>query len=657
MVHEFQKLAKAYTVLYVEDDPVVNRETKKLLEKLFKSVRTASDGEEGLALFRQYHDDLVITDIQMPKLTGLEMTKKIREFDQNVPIVIFSAYDDKENLFMAIEYGISQYVIKPLDIPTFMLSLKKVLIQLHLEKKLTRLNNRLWDILNTMDDLVISYKKDKVTVANRHFLDFFGIDAMKVLTDKRFDLNQALVKEKGYTFADSWESFLEKLRSEGEKVVKLYDKANTTYRKFLIRYNLLSSNADEYMLTLTDISHIAFAKSDKGEKGLTDPLTKVYNRTYMHKVLEQEILSANEGGQGFSIMVLDIDRFGEINTHFGYNVGDAVLSEFASLVKENIPESMTLGRWSGDIFMIVAGGFDVDEMDKIGVTIGHMIAEHRFETAGTLSCSLGVTGCRDEDTIDTLMLRTGRYIAKSKKNGGNRLETDRTLTPEEKEQELEKEKIVSVFRELIEEEEKVRLHNFYKGLPINGEAKLLYMGGCDNLAISLKQNQAFVLSHSKTAIFTHPKLSLPIQAKVISVSISEMVVTLSEFHYVKSSPIDRTAIRFDTQEYIEVTLSKGLNRISGQLIDISSRSVAFHTFSLGDFKIRDDVIVEFDLSLGEKKSAHYKSTAKVIMVSKEGDYFKIVVLIFHSKQSEAALQQYLAQKQLELTQEILEFSL
>ena len=102
-VHEFQKMAKAYTVLYIEDEPDIRDETRKLLEKFFKSVRTGADGEEGLALYREYHDDIIITDVNMPKLSGLEMTKKIREFDQNVPIVIFSAYDDKTNLLSAID--------------------------------------------------------------------------------------------------------------------------------------------------------------------------------------------------------------------------------------------------------------------------------------------------------------------------------------------------------------------------------------------------------------------------------------------------------------------------------------------------------------------------------------------------------------------------
>ncbi|MFA7092124.1 MAG: response regulator, partial [Arcobacteraceae bacterium] len=83
-----KKLLKRLKALYVEDDDNIRNELASLLGNFFDTVFTAADGEEGLALFNAHKDeiDVVLSDINMPKMTGIEMVKEIRKIDTKVPV-------------------------------------------------------------------------------------------------------------------------------------------------------------------------------------------------------------------------------------------------------------------------------------------------------------------------------------------------------------------------------------------------------------------------------------------------------------------------------------------------------------------------------------------------------------------------------------------
>jgi DNA-binding response OmpR family regulator len=108
-------LLKQLSVLLVEDERDLAHLLRQAVGDHFKHFSVAYDGEEGLALAREIRPDLIITDITMPKMNGLEMSGKLREERPDLPIVVLSAYSEKEYLFDAIDVGITKYLIKPFD--------------------------------------------------------------------------------------------------------------------------------------------------------------------------------------------------------------------------------------------------------------------------------------------------------------------------------------------------------------------------------------------------------------------------------------------------------------------------------------------------------------------------------------------------------------
>jgi len=109
------KKLKKLKILLVEDEEKLATLLKDAIGDNFHSFTIASDGVEGLKLFSSISPDIVITDITMPKMTGLEMGEKIKKLNTRVPVIILSAFSDTKKLLNAIDIGVVKYFIKPFD--------------------------------------------------------------------------------------------------------------------------------------------------------------------------------------------------------------------------------------------------------------------------------------------------------------------------------------------------------------------------------------------------------------------------------------------------------------------------------------------------------------------------------------------------------------
>jgi len=107
-------LLKTKSVLYVEDEVDVLRNISELLGNFFDKFYTASDGVEAWDLFRMHAIDVALIDIELPRLNGLELIRRIRAIDKDIPIVVISAYTKTDYLLESVELRLDKYIIKPL---------------------------------------------------------------------------------------------------------------------------------------------------------------------------------------------------------------------------------------------------------------------------------------------------------------------------------------------------------------------------------------------------------------------------------------------------------------------------------------------------------------------------------------------------------------
>ena len=123
---EILKYSQTLTLLYVEDNEESRDATKLVFDEFFSNIIIGLDGQDGYEKFKENKIDIIITDINMPRLDGLGMIDKIRKIDKDVPILVLSAYNESNYFMESIKIGVEGYLLKPIDINQFLTSLKSI---------------------------------------------------------------------------------------------------------------------------------------------------------------------------------------------------------------------------------------------------------------------------------------------------------------------------------------------------------------------------------------------------------------------------------------------------------------------------------------------------------------------------------------------------
>jgi signal transduction histidine kinase len=126
------------SLLYVEDEQITRDTVAALIARRYPqvSLTLALDGAQGLGLFQEIKPDLVLTDIKMPIMHGIEMSRQIRMLAPETPIIVTSAHGDMDFFIESIEIGISRYVMKPIDVDRLFAALDETMVKLRLEREL-----------------------------------------------------------------------------------------------------------------------------------------------------------------------------------------------------------------------------------------------------------------------------------------------------------------------------------------------------------------------------------------------------------------------------------------------------------------------------------------------------------------------------------------
>ena len=148
-----RKLKKAkYTLLYIEDNKKTQLFTSLFLKPYFIEIYKASDGLEALAIYNKCNPDIIITDIKMPNMSGLEFCKKIRDRDINTPVIITTSYISIEYLLEAVSLNLIKYLDKPIKKDELMEALESCFERIESQKpSVVQVTKKIrYDILNRL---------------------------------------------------------------------------------------------------------------------------------------------------------------------------------------------------------------------------------------------------------------------------------------------------------------------------------------------------------------------------------------------------------------------------------------------------------------------------------------------------------------------------
>lgn len=245
-IEKLRMICKNISILYVEDDQNIAIQVEKMLKKIFIHVDVENNGLLGLKNYMKNHQDIVITDISMPVIDGIEMSKKIIEINAEQSIVITSAYNDAEYLIRLIEIGVDKFVTKPIDMGSFLSSIYKIAIGIYREKREVLLESKLEEqqnlqlqIFNATPFPIAYFDRDLVVYTNNAFkTNFFTQIDLK--DTQKFQLVCLFEQKKYLSLSNS--ALLDEIEKSNFKIYAVMDVKTKITKKYNISIAQITSN-------------------------------------------------------------------------------------------------------------------------------------------------------------------------------------------------------------------------------------------------------------------------------------------------------------------------------------------------------------------------------------------------------------------------------
>ncbi len=169
-----------FTILYVEDEATSREQIKSILKTLGYRMMTAENGREGLELFLELTPDIVLTDINMPFMNGLEMAREIRTREPDAQIIVMTAFNDTDYLLQAIDIGINQFVVKPVAFQKLFDAVERSINVVKIQRQLRRQNEHIRLLSNALEHspsmVLITDTAGTIEYVNRKFCEMTGFD-------------------------------------------------------------------------------------------------------------------------------------------------------------------------------------------------------------------------------------------------------------------------------------------------------------------------------------------------------------------------------------------------------------------------------------------------------------------------------------------------
>ena len=246
------------TLLYVEDNKDARETTLMILKEFFDNIVVGIDGEDGYEKFIENKIDLIIADINMPRVNGLEMLHNIMKIDKDIPAIILSAHNETEFLTKSIELGIKNFLFKPIDIDKFINVLKSILEHFILLEK-TKLNEQLLhEYQDIIDESTIVSKTNlqgEITYVNDEFCKIYGYTR-----DELIGVSHSIIKDSktsSAVYLDLWDT-IGKQKRLWRGMLKNISKDGTMYHvKSTIKPILNNTgNVIEYISLHSDVTEL-----------------------------------------------------------------------------------------------------------------------------------------------------------------------------------------------------------------------------------------------------------------------------------------------------------------------------------------------------------------------------------------------------------------
>ncbi len=413
----------------------------------------------------------ILLDILMPQVSGIDILKRIKAINQKIPVIMMTGFADERKRVESLRNGAYALLTKPFNnmeelyhtinnaMNHRMESIKTEELSVEIEERYRRekMNILELDFLKNLQHMIGETEDPGTVLKNvstllKNFLDFeyfAGLllqkDELSIQVYPSLEHNKALLEsitsvlleklpypERDQNRKVVLQSTIEKahLVRDGNKESTIFDlsTANKLYG-YVGLFREMPFNAQEELIFGKFCSHIALTLekirlfNEIKVLSVHDGLTGVFNHVYAVETLDSEIERAERYNVTFSLILLDLDNFKEVNDSYGHLAGDFVLKNMAHLIGKTLRTIDIVGRYGGEEFIIILPQIDLENAYIVGERLRQAVEAEKFlynDNVMQLTISLGVATYQSGRNAQSLIKIADDNLYRAKKEGKNR---------------------------------------------------------------------------------------------------------------------------------------------------------------------------------------------------------------------------------------------
>ena len=446
------------TILLVEDDRFFRDMFTNLLKSEGYQVDCASCGSDALEMLTRNHYALVVTDLVLPDINGLEILSRVRESYPTVDVIMVTGNANLESAIFALKHGARDYLVKPINPDEFKHSVAQCIQQRKLLDENEELKQMLslfqasqaisgcLDISRVYHLLVEAIVRETGT---GRALGLFVVEDKLQLTEIK-----NISAEVANTLAEQI-VLIQPVTASGQLLIQhvqlespastegireaslIHIRNDSIYRGVVVLLNDLGKELPDMTPHNKNINFLIEQSSHAFENAETyshakdmlfiDDISGLYNHRYLDIALEREMKRVERYASHLAVLFIDVDAFKLVNDTHGHMVGSRVLAEFGALLKKSVRDVDVVIRYGGDEYTVILVETPCETAGIVAERIRKKVETHHFLAEGgqqiRLTCSIGYACCpEDTATKEQLLEMADKAMYASKASGKNSIQ-------------------------------------------------------------------------------------------------------------------------------------------------------------------------------------------------------------------------------------------
>ncbi|MDE2006566.1 MAG: PleD family two-component system response regulator [Rhodospirillales bacterium] len=443
-------------ILIVDDIPANTRLLEAKLAAEYFQVASARDGAEALDTARRWQPDLILLDVMMPGMDGIECCRRLKDdpATMHIPVVMVTALGEVSERVAGLDAGADDFLSKPVEYATLLgrvrglIRLKRLLDEWRARAETVRALGLAAERLKppaiegarvlVVDDWDAEAEAIRAALGQDGIVALRARDGIEAMALAEANPLQLIVLSLGITEEDPL-ALASALRAadlthdvpqmligeagERERIQRGFELGANDWMVLPLDPGELRVRARNQIRRKLYQDRLRADLGEAIELAVTDPLTALYNRRYLTRHLAA--MMDQDPPPHLSLLMIDVDHFKAVNDAAGHAVGDRVLRAVAETLRANIRAFDTLARWGGEEFVALMPGVGPDQAapaaERLRAAVAAMPTEALVAGRGlTISIGVAVAG-DDADTADALVQAADGALYAAKRNGRNRV--------------------------------------------------------------------------------------------------------------------------------------------------------------------------------------------------------------------------------------------